>query len=409
MDCTAPSTTSSPTRWRVLGELGLLFLRLGATAFGGPAAHIGMFEHEFVRRRKWLSREQFLDLLGLVNLIPGPNSTEIAIHIGYLRGGWLGLIVAGVAFILPAMTMVTAIAWAYVQFGALPQFDGALAGVKPVVLAVIAQALWGLGRTAIKSWSLAVVVAATLTACHFKIDGLLLLLAAGAIVGLLHGWKDRAQHAGALVVMLLVAGGLLGLVQLLSVATAHGPAVFGQWPLFWYFLKIGGLMYGTGYVLLALLQGDLVQRWGWLTAQQLLDATAVGQVTPGPLFTTATFIGFVKGSEAGGLTGGLLGAVLATVGIFLPAFVFVAFSGPLIARLRSSVVAGAFLDGVNAAALALMAAVTLQLAGAAIVDWTTAALALASAVLLLRYRINSAWLVLGGAAAGVAASLFRGG
>lgn len=379
---------------RALLELALLFLRLGATAFGGPAAHVALFEHEFVQRRKWISRQKLLDLLGAVNLIPGPNSTELAIHIGYLRAGWPGLIVAGACFILPAMLMVTAIAWAYVRFGALPQLTGVLYGVKPVVIAVVLQALWRLGHTAIKTKFLAVLGIAAFALSFFHVDVLALLLGVGAIAGLKRGLgPDRKQHRFALAVMLLLVCAMLALVQLSVLARASGPMDFGLRPLLGYFLKVGFVLYGSGYVLLAFLQSDLVERWHWLTPTQLLDATAVGQVTPGPLFTTATFIGYLKG--------GLPGALVATFGIFFPAFILIALSGPLVPRLRASAIAGALLDGVNVASLALMAAVTIQLARAAVVDYTTAALALGSAVALVGFRVNSVWPILGGAAIGL--------
>ena len=386
------------TRRQTLGELALVFLRLGTTAFGGPAAHIGMMEDEFVRRRRWLTHEQFLDMLGAVNLIPGPNSTEMAIYVGYLRAGWMGLALAGVCFILPAMALVTAIAWAYVHFGTLPQIAGPLYGVKPVVIAVILQALWGLGRRAIKTRLLAVVAAGAITANLLGADLISLLLAAGLLVALQRGLVvERPRAWRPMLLMLAAVAGLLAVIQIVPRLHVSGSTEFGLWPLFLYFIKVGSVLYGTGYVLLAFLQGDLVRNWHWLTMEQLLDATAVGQVTPGPLFTTATFIGYVTAAPAGE---GLTGAVLATVGIFLPSFLFIAIGAPLFARLRQSARLGAFLDGVNVAAMALMAVVSVRLGLEAIVDWKTALLAAVSGVLLLRYRVNSAWLVLGGAIAG---------
>jgi chromate transporter len=385
-----------------LGEVALLFLRLGTVAFGGPAAHIAIMEDEFVRHRRWLSQETFLDLLGAVNLIPGPNSTEMAIYIGYLRAGWAGLLVAGTCFILPAMLMVTAIAWAYVRFGGLPKFAALLYGVKPVVVAVILQALWGLGRKAFKTPFLAVIGLLAAAAGFLGVDALTVLLLAGGIVGL---WEGRRQQRGRRLrpigIMLLTAGSILAF-SFAAMMLSSGPKTpFGTERLFLYFVKVGSVLYGSGYVLLAFLQTDLVTRWQWLTPAQLLDATAVGQVTPGPVFTTATFIGFVLGAEHGGWPGGLVGAVVATVGIFLPSFVFIAVSRPLVPRLRQSPIAGAFLDGVIVASLAFMAVVTWQLGRAAIVDIPTILLAVASMILLTRYRVNSAWLVLGGATVGL--------
>jgi len=355
-------------------EVAWLFLKLGTIAFGGPAAHIAMMREEVVRRRRWLSDEQFMDLLGATNLIPGPNSTEMAIHLGYLRAGWPGLIVAGCCFIVPAMLIALVCAWLYVRYGATPEAAWLLYGVKPVIIAVVAQAMWALLRTAVKGAMLAVIGGAVLA----------LSLMGGNEIALLLG--------GGVVAVLLGTVGTRGVVAPLGLGAGVGLTT-----LFLVFLKIGSVLYGSGYVLLAFLRHDFVERLGWLTDQQLLDAVAVGQVTPGPVFTTATFIGYVLG--------GIPGAALATIGIFLPSFVFVAVSHPLVPRIRASRRAGAFLDGVNVAALGLMAAVTWQLGRAAIVDVATGALALIALVLLVRFRLNSAWLVLGGSAAGAALRL----
>ena len=370
-----------------LGELAWLFLRLGTTAFGGPAAHIALMEDEVVRRRQWMTRERFLDLLGATNLIPGPNSTEMAIHIGHARRGAGGLIVAGVCFIVPAALIVSAIAWVYVRYGTLPAVTGVLYGVKPVIIAVVVQALWGLGKSAAKDRWLAALGVAALAACLAGVHELVVLGVAGAMSATLSRIKARRAAGAASVVIWpwpLLAGS--------ATTTAAGAAAFGLWPLFLIFLKIGSVLFGSGYVLLAFLRADLVDRLHWLDPSQLLDAVAVGQVTPGPVFTTATFIGYLLGGPAGAAT--------ATVGIFLPAFVFVAVSGPLIPRIRRSPTAGAVLDGVNIASLALMLAVAIQLGRSAIVDIPTTLLAAASAALLIRYRVSSAWLVLAGAIVG---------
>jgi chromate transporter len=354
-----------------LAELAAFFLRLGFTAFGGPAAHIAMMEEEVVRRRRWLSREEFLDMLGATNLIPGPNSTEMAIHIGLSRAGWRGLVVAGACFILPAAGITLAIAWAYVRFGALPQAQAVLYGIKPVIIAVVAQALWGLTRTAVKDKFLAALTLAATAASFLGVNELIVLVGGGALAVFAAGptrRKDGMLLAGAAAVPL----GLL--------------------PLFLFFLKVGSILFGSGYVLLAFLQSSLVDRWHWLTQAQLLDAVAAGQITPGPVFTTATFVGYVLA--------GLPGAALATIGIFLPSFIFVSLSGPLIPRLRRSPAAGAFLDGLNVASLALMLCVTLWLARSALIDAPTCLLAAAGALLLIRWRVNSSWLVLGGGAIG---------
>jgi chromate transporter len=363
-----------------LRELARLFLRLGATAFGGPAAHIAMMEDEVVRRRRWLTRLEFLDLLGATNLIPGPNSTEMAIHIGHRHAGWPGLIVAGACFIMPATFIVLAIAWAYVRFQTLPQAGAILYGVKPVIIAIVLQALWGLAGSAVKSRLLGAVGVATAVASALGVNEIALLLTAGVLVA---GYRGARTAPTA----------WFALPGLPATAAAGTGASFSLGVLFLSFLKIGSVLFGSGYVLLAFLRADLVDRLHWMTEGQLLDAVAVGQVTPGPVFTTATFVGYVLG--------GVPGAAVATVGIFLPAFVFVAASGPLVPRLRRSETAGAFLDGVNVASLALMAVVTWQLGHAAIVDVATLMLAVVSATVLLRFRVNSAWLVLGGALIGL--------
>jgi len=328
-----------------------------------------------------MTRDEFLDLLGAANLIPGPNSTELAIHIGHRQAGWRGLLVAGTSFILPAMLIVMAFAWAYVRYGSLPQVAGVLYGVKPVIIVIVLQALWSLGRTAVKNAFLAFVAAAALALTLLRVHELLVLFVAGVIVALTR-LISRRDHKH----LLVPAPALM----LLQTSTAVS---FGLWPLFLFFLKVGSVLYGSGYVLLAFIRADLVERWHWLTETQLLDAIAVGQVTPGPVFTTATFIGYVLGGTRGALVG--------TLGIFLPAFFFVAVSGPLVPRIRKSPVAGAFLDGVNVAALALMLVVTYQLGRTAILDLTTIALAVVSAVILFRWRVNSAWLILGGAIVGL--------
>ena len=376
---------STHDRSTSLWTLTLLFLRLGTTAFGGPAAHIAMMEDEVVRRRRWLTHDEFLDLLGATNLIPGPNSTELAIHIGHRQAGWPGLLVAGGSFILPAVLIVTGFAWAYVRYGALPEVAGVLYGVKPVIIAIVLQALWSLGRAAIKTRFLALVALAAVVLTFLGVHELLVLFGAGVIVGLTRLIAARIRSGR----KLISASPILLFLQ----ASAATAAPFGLWPLFLFFLKVGAVLYGSGYVLLAFIRADLVERWHWLTETQLLDAIAVGQVTPGPVFTTATFIGYVLG--------GAQGALVATLGIFLPAFFFVAVSGPLVPRIRQSPTAGAFLDGVNAAALALMLVVTYELGRAAVVDVKTIILAVVSAVILFRFRLNSAWLVLGGAITGL--------
>ena len=371
-----------------LKELAFLFLRLGFTAFGGPAAHIAMMEDEVVRRRSWLTRDEFLDLLGATNLIPGPNSTEMAIHIGHRRRGWKGLIVAGTSFILPAMFIVMAIGWAYVRYRSLPQVAGILYGVKPVIIAVVVQAIWSLGHTALKTKLLAAVGIAGVVLTFLGVHELIILGGGGLLLALFY--LSRKGSLNGTICAVFSTSPLTFLFQ--SGIGSAAVATFNLWWLFLFFVKVGAVLYGSGYVLLAFIRADLVERWHWLTESQLLDAIAVGQVTPGPVFTTATFVGYVLG--------GSKGAVVATIGIFLPAFVFVALSGPLVPKIRNSPTAAAFLDGVNAAAMSLMFVVTYQLARSALIDVTTITLALLSAFLLLRFHVNSAWLILGGALAG---------
>jgi len=384
MPSKSPSAVDAAAGSRTaLREVALLFLRLGTTAFGGPAAHVAMMEDEVVRRRGWTTRERFLDLLGATNLIPGPNSTEMAIHIGHQRAGWAGLVVAGVCFIGPASLITLALAWTYVHFGTRPQAGALLYGVKPVIIAVVLQALGGLGRAAVKTVPLAFLAVLSLAASGLGVNELIILVTAGAIAA-----AARVRSRPAACVAWAASSGAVAPVAT-SVAAVTPFSLAG---LFLFFLKVGAILFGSGYVLLAFLRADLVGHWHWLTDGQLLDAVAIGQVTPGPVFSTATFIGYVLG--------GVPGALAATVGIFLPSFIFVAMSGPLVPRLRRSPTAAAFLDGVIVGSLALMAAVTFTLARAAIVDVTTAVLAVVSTVLLLRVRMNSAWLVLGGAVVG---------
>lgn len=352
-----------------LTELAQVFLRLGTTAFGGPAAHVALMEQEVVQRRGWMERQRFLDLMGATNLIPGPNSTELAIHIGLERAGWRGLLVAGSCFILPAMFMVWAAAAVYVRYQSLPELGWLLYGIKPVIVAIVAQALWGLGKTAAgnRRGALAAALALVLALTGLHEIGVLLLTGLGSMLASnWHRLRGRAMSVAAPALLLI-------------------------------FMKIGSVLYGSGYVLLAFLQRELVERTGWIPQQVLLDAVAVGQFTPGPVFTTATFVGYVAGGNAG--------ALAATVGIFLPSFAFVALSKPWIARLRQSSWASGFLDGVNAASLVLMGLVTVQLGLAALVDPITIAAAGLTLAVLLRYRINSAWLVAAGGVVGYLSQL----
>jgi chromate transporter len=370
---------------RPLREVAAVFLKLGIIGFGGPAAHIALMRDEVVRRRRWVSDEEFVDFLGMTNLIPGPNSTEMAIHLGARRAGAAGLIVGGVCFIVPATVLVLACAWAYVTYGTRPEVAGLLYGIQPVVIAVVVQAMWNLGRTTVKGPLAAAVAVAVVVGYFLGVHELALLFGGAAVVALVrHGQGRTAASVSAL---MSVLGGSAGAAPLAAPATGVLTTLFLT------FLKIGAVLYGSGYVLLAFLRNDFVRRLGWLTDRQLLDAVSIGQFTPGPVFTTATFIGY--------LIAGWAGALLATVAIFLPSFVFVALSRPLVPRLRAWRWTAPALDGVNVAALALMAGVTVTLARAAIVDALTAGLAVAAAVLLVRVRINSAWLILGGGGLGL--------
>lgn len=370
---------SRPT---TLAELARLFLRLGSTAFGGPAVHIAMMEDEVVRRRGWLSEEQFLDLMGATNLIPGPNSTEMAIHIGWARRRFAGLVVSGVCFIVPAMLLTAAFGWAYVRYASVPAVGWALYGIKPAILGVVVQALASLAPKAAKTLRLRLLGVLAVVGAVAGVHELLLLFCAGA-AAVVTARSVRGAPPG--------TGTGVGSV-LPPLAMAAGAKVVTLPSLFWVFLKVGSVLFGSGYVLLAFLRAELVERLHWLTEGQLVDALAVGQVTPGPVFTTATFIGYVLGGPSG--------ALVATAGIFLPAFVFVAVSGPLVPRLRGSPAAAAFLDGVNVASLALMLVVTLELARATIIDVPSALVALLGAVALVRFRLNATWLVLAGAVVG---------
>ena len=378
-----------------LFEVAGLFLRLGATAFGGPVAHIALMEQEVVIQRGWISRDEFLEMLDIVNPIPGPNPAEMAVLIGYRRAGWPGLLLGGLCFILPAVFIVSVIGWAYMKFGKLPPAEGMLYGIKPIIIAVLMQAIWNLGRAAIKTPLLGIVSAAATVLSCFSGNPLAVLLIAGMFMVLARATLRPLTTMTCLAPPLGAASGLRLLL------TAGTMAPFSLWPMFLFFFKVGAVMFGSGYVLLAFLHTDFVEHRQWLTDGQLLDAIAVGQFTPGPLLATATFIGYVLG--------GSHAAFVATVAIFLPAFMLVAISGPVVPRLRHSRTACAFFDGVNVASLALIMVVTWQLGSIVVVDWLTISLAVAALIWLLFYRVNSTWLILGGAAVGLARFVFQNG
>ncbi|HPD16734.1 MAG TPA: chromate efflux transporter [Planctomycetota bacterium] len=375
-----------------LWEVTRLFLKLSVLSFGGPAGHIALMEDEVVARRGWLSRERFLDLVGATNLIPGPNAVEMAIHIGYLRRGWLGLLAAGASFIVPAVLITTAMAWAYVRYGTLPQVGPFLAGAKPAVLAVILVAVWRLGRATLKQWRLAAVGAAVLAGAMAGLNEVLLIFA-GGLAGML--WLAHRGSAASppppSAALAILPWGFSSRV-LATGAAAGAAAGVSLWALGLFFLKVGAVLYGSGYVLVAFLEGGLVREYGWLTQQQLLDAVAAGQVTPGPLLSSVAFVGYL-------LRGGA-GAAVATVAVFLPSFVFVVLLSPVVPRLRESRWSSSFLDSVNVASVALMLAVGAKLGGETLIGWPSWAIAAAALVAGARWQANSAWLILGGAALG---------
>ncbi|MBD2269180.1 chromate efflux transporter [Anabaena sp. FACHB-1391] len=376
-----------------LTEIAQIFLKLGIIGFGGPVAHIAMIEDEIVKRRQWLTQEHFLDLLGATNLIPGPNSTEMAIHIGYIYAGWLGLIVAGVCFILPAVLITGFLAWIYVNYGTLPQISPLLYGIKPVVLAIIINAVWGLGKKAVKTRKLLIIsIVVGLINQFTKIDEIVALLM-GGILGMI--WL-RSSNQTNLIIMGLTAETFLQ-TTVISTATnnINNHVSASLWKLGLFFLKIGSVLFGGGYLLIAFLQRGLVEEYGWLTQQQLLDSIAIGQFTPGPVLSTATFIGYI--------IAGFPGAIVATVGIFLPSFLFVAILNPFMDTFRKSSWTRPFLDAVNVSAVALMTLTTIQVGIATLIspktdsiDFLSLGIAVISAILVIRYHINSIYLILGG-------------
>ncbi len=396
---------------RAVGEVAWLFLRLGCTAFGGPVAHIALMREECVRRQ-WVSEEHFVDLIGVTNLIPGPSSTELAIYLGYLRAGWLGLVLAGICFIMPAMLLALVLAWAYVSYGALPQIAWLFYGLQPVIVGIVTQAIWNLARTIFKG-VLAVALALLVLVLYLLGVNVLILLFGGGLLCAILRWllvHWRKRHLPPASLTLLFPAPLFWhdlWPRLAAMPAAIGPGLLAVVPtvglglLFLTFLKEGAVVYGSGYTLLAFLRADLVENLHWLTDKQLLDAVSIGQLTPGPVFTTATFIGYVLA--------GWPGALLATLGIFLPSFLFIPLIHPLARHLRKSAWTAALLDGVNVAALALMTGVLFQLGQRALSDFVTWLLALLTFAVLLRFKVNSIWLLLAGAIVGIARFLlFKG-
>jgi len=389
-----------------LWEIAGLFLKLGTISFGGPAAHIANMETEAVARRRWLSHEQFLDLFGATHLIPGPNAVEMANHIGYRRAGLIGSIVAGLCFSLPAVLITAAFAYSYVEYGDIPRVKPFLYGIKPVVLAIILCALGRLGRRSLRTWPLGLIGAGVVVAVFGsraifgKSDEVIVLLVASLLGVILLRWLRSGAPPTRKTTGFLAAtiGATPGVAHASATAVATGTAAcaasasFSLWKLGLFFFKIGAVLYGGGYVLVAYLEGGLVDQYGWLSAEGLVDAVAIGQLTPGPMLSTATFVGY--------LVDGIPGAAVATGGILLPCFLFVAAINPLIPRLRNSPTASLFLDSVTAASIGLMASVTVTLGRATLVDGPAWLIAAVATAVLLRWKIAPAWLVLAGAVAG---------
>ncbi len=378
----------------LLREVALLFLKLGAFSFGGPAVYIALMHDETVRRRRWIDEQRFLDLVGATNLIPGPNATEMAIYLGLIRAGWSGLVAGGALFILPGMAATLLVAWAYVTYGSIPEVGWVLYGVKPVVIAIVIQALWNLGRTGIKGPTTAVVGIGIVALYLLGFNEIALLFGGAAVVFLVYSGRRFLKHS-------LAAVAIVPALLKIPVTTLYtGVVPFSQTALFLSFLKIGSILYGSGYVLPAFLRSEFVVNLRWLTNQQVLDAIVVGQITPGPVFSSATFVGYILG--------GWPSALLATAGIFLPSFLFVGLLSRILPFVRKSPWAATFLDGVNAASLGLMAGVTVLLGQIAIIDLFTIVLALVALFIIFRFKINSVWLMLGGGLLGAIYKLVFG-
>ena len=382
--------SKKPSKITYLKEVALLFLRLGATSFGGPAVYIAIMQRETVRNRHWLNDQEYLDMVGAANIIPGPNATEMALYLGLVRAGWLGYAAAGILFILPGMLATLVLAWVYVAYGSLPQVGWVLYGVKPIVIAIVVQALWDLGRKAVKNPITAVVGIAVVIFYFLKLNEITLLFAGASLVLLFYSGRHLLKRG----LQALVLSPILKIPALIVSAVS---IPFSQTTLFLTFLKIGSVLYGSGYVLVAFFNSEFVQRLGWITHHQLLDAIAVGQITPGPVASSATFIGY--------LMGGWQSALLATLAFFIPSFIFVALISRVMPYLRKKWWTGAFLDGVNVASLGLMAAVTWELGRAGVIDWFTIGLTIAALLLVFKYKVNSTWLILGGALLGIAYKL----
>jgi chromate transporter len=372
-----------------LKEIAQVFFKLGLFAFGGPAAHIAMMEEEIVRKRKWMDHSHFLDLMGATNLIPGPNSTEMTMHCGYVRGGVLGLFIAGVCFIFPAVILTGFLAYLYVEFGQIPSVEPFIAGIKPAILAVILGAVFKLGKKALKNWQLGVLAVLVILVSFLGVNEVTALLSAGLLGGLFfYGINEPSETNNKRIFQVIG-------IPLISPLIAK--TVLSTSKIFWIFLKVGSVLYGSGYVLFAYLKGELVEP-GYLHMNELIDAIAVGQFTPGPVLSTATFIGYQLG--------GFGGAIAATLGIFLPSFLLVWMLNPLITRLRKNKFLGYFLDSVNVAAVAIMVVVLLELTYETIINWQTAVIALLGLFFVFGpKKLSSIWIVIGGSALGYVLSL----
>lgn len=367
-------------------EIAQVFLKLGIIGFGGPAAHIAMMQEEIVEKRKWLTMQHFLDLMGATNLIPGPNSTEMTMHCGHVRGGWIGLVVAGTCFITPAVLLTMIFAYLYQSYGQLPAVQPYIFGVKPAVIAIILSAVYKLSKKAIKGKTTGVLAVLALMACLLGASEIVALFGSGLLAVLVYYYYNKKESSSGIQQQYWLP------VLLLQTKTIPTAASIAGWKIFWIFLKIGAILYGSGYVLFAFLDTELVQT-GLLSQQELIDAVAVGQMTPGPVLTTATFIGWQLG--------GWLGALVATLGIFLPSFLFVALLQPLVTKMRSSKPLGAFLDGVNAAAVAVILAVCITMGQAVLVDWRAIFIAILSGIVVFQFKqVNAAFVVIGGAVLG---------
>ncbi len=387
-----------------LKELAGVFFKLGIIGFGGPAAHIAMMEHEVVSKKKWMSREHFLDLIGATNLIPGPNSTEMAMHCGYHRAGWPGMIVAGLGFIIPATLITGAIAWFYLQYGSIPDIKPIWYGIRPAVLAIIINAVYKFGKKALKNWQLGIIGAAVMIASLAGMSEVLVLLTGGLLGMFWLSFSQKRDHAKASFFPSFLLSAKPGYpkaaIAAIAISTAQIAGNVSLIKLFLVFLKIGSVLFGSGYVLIAYLQDELIDRLGWLTQQQLVDAIAVGQFTPGPVSSAVTFVGYQ--------IIGIKGAILATVGMFLPSFFFVAMLNPFIPKMRTSKWVSCFLDSVNVGAVAIMAAAVIQLARATLINWQTWLIALMSvAVTFIFKKVNTLWIVIGSSIAGYLLTLIR--